>query len=70
MKCPYCNKEMRRGYIRTINQKLLWTPEEEGFLNSGSVNSLPLGKFSRMDGAKVTAYYCKECEKIIVDTKQ
>lgn len=67
--CPYCDKEMYLGFINQDRYALKWVPEEK---DKGSV----LQWFSK--GIKLTdlttngsvkSFYCKNCEKIIIDIK-
>lgn len=68
--CPYCGKPSRKGYISAQN-RLVWTPEKE--TNRGptvwstSRNSVVLSEYWLLKAAKVTAWYCEECKKIVID---
>ena len=70
MNCPYCNGEMRKGFISAYN-RLNWTPENE--TNRGatkwakSPNSIVLAEYFLLGPATVTAYYCDQCKKIVID---
>ena len=70
MKCPYCNGDMKKGYISAYN-RLNWTPENE--TNRGatkwakSPNSIVLAEYFFIGAATVTAYYCDKCKKIVID---
>lgn len=71
MKCPYCNKEMKLGCIEADNL-LSWTPGGESRSGvtrwSKSPNSIVLAKYNLLSPASVDAYYCDNCEKIVIDT--
>lgn len=67
--CPYCGKEMNLGYIHQDRYALKWIPEEK---NKGAL----LQWFSKgikltdvTTGVSVESFYCKECQKIIIDTE-
>lgn len=70
MNCPYCNQEMRLGYIEAQNL-LSWTPKEEKSIGltlwARSLNSIKLAGFPFIRAASVDAYYCSNCQKIIID---
>lgn len=70
MNCPYCNNEMKRGYISAYN-RLSWTPEGEIARGATkwakSPNSILLADYFLIGAAKVNAYYCNRCKKIIID---
>ena len=65
MKCPYCNKEMEKGYIYKTDlfHNLKWCPEKnEGHIFVNTKRDVRL----TYDG-QVTAYRCEDCKKIIID---
>ena len=70
MICPYCNKEMKLGTIEADNL-LSWTPEGErpkGATRwSISPNGIKLANFYFFRSASIEAYYCSDCQKIILD---
>lgn len=64
--CPYCGKEMEAGEIAAAQYVVQWektyeTPTFEEpkrvMLSSGSI----------LNPVTAKAYYCKECQKVIVD---
>lgn len=60
MKCPYCNKEMEKGYIQS-RDGLAWNSKKRilaGF--SAWFAEQPLEY-------ELIAYRCKDCKKIIID---
>lgn len=65
MQCPYCNNEMQEGYISTNGRTSVnWKPDNE--------QSEP--KKIRLSPAdfymiEIDAFYCDNCKKIIIDTK-
>ena len=65
MNCPYCDKEMEKGYIDQTDFKfpLEWYPanREMGFFASKKRNvRLAYGRSAK-------AYRCENCKKIIID---
>lgn len=70
MLCPYCNKEMKKGYISAYN-RLCWTPEGETAHGATkwakSRNSVMLAEYFFIGAATVNANYCENCKKVIID---
>jgi len=65
MICPYCNKDLRKGYISNYRCNLIWTPEEKVNLPIRFIirkQEVVLSKYT-----EATAYYCEECKKCIID---
>ena len=69
MKCPYCNEEMEKGYIKS-SHSIIWGKDESwGFdagdlrLSDKSVKEFAKGFFK---GFFVESYRCGKCNKIIV----
>lgn len=71
--CPYCGKLMAKGYIQITSGVLAWTPtgvrkslflRGESNLKKGEVL---LATFTLFTEAKVIAYRCPECKKVIID---
>lgn len=65
MICPYCSKEMEKGYIDQSDFRfpLEWYPAkgETGFFASKKRN------VRLTYGGNVIAYRCEPCKKIIID---
>ena len=60
MDCPYCKKEMEKGYIQSRdglgwNRKKIFPK-----VFSGTLTEQELGR-------TVIAYNCRECKKIVID---
>ena len=67
MNCPYCSKEMEKGFIRNARDSVRWYPEEadtSGFWpeNEGTVM---LAKLSWVFGAEAESWYCPDCRMVI-----
>lgn len=73
MKCPYCGKEMKEGYIQA-SSLLAWTPKNETPVGvtrwAKSPNSVTLAKWYGITDASIDACYCESCNKVIIDVKK
>ena len=75
MKCPYCQKEMQRGYIPNGSQPVQWIPDDERpsfFSFSVAEQGVPLvNQFKplKANGYKAEAHYCPDCKVVIAPTK-
>ena len=69
MTCPYCGKEMERGYIKSP-QQIFWSKDSE--LGPQDESSIKLsGKFWHgfFNGFSVESCYCPDCKKIITSVE-
>lgn len=68
--CPYCGKEMQFGFITNRGCQLRWIPEgeKEGFTILSNHKGIPLNRFPLVRSHKISAYYCENCHKVIIDT--
>ena len=69
MKCPYCEKEMEKGYIQ-CRDGLHWTPKKQKVaalagLGSGAV--LIGSEEGIVPNTTAIAYHCELCKKVIID---
>lgn len=69
MKCPYCGKEMLRGFIQS-RDGVTWEPKKRllpifAYLSKDAVH---LGNDSEQDFSDnfAIAYRCADCKKIII----
>lgn len=69
MRCPYCNCEMERGYIKS-SHFIHWGKEKELRLLSDDIKLVKRTLSSMFEGNFVESYYCSECRKIIVSLDQ
>ena len=60
MNCPFCGKEMKKGYIPSQGDALVWREDE---LLGGDVF---LTNYPLMRMQQATAFYCPDCKQIIV----
>lgn len=69
MKCPYCGKEMEKGFMQSP-QEIAWLEgEKRHFLSKADFyeGSVVLSKLSFLKGSAVTAYLCRDCKKVLID---
>lgn len=69
--CPYCSNELIHGYIKTNGEIITWSPSPKKkslFTNRWHVdeNETVLAKFNLFKGAKVDAFKCVSCNKVII----
>lgn len=66
MQCPYCNEEMKKGYIQSPRQQIFWGEEKRKILiiPLGDDISLSQGTFNT---PYVESYCCLKCKKIIIE---
>ncbi len=67
MKCPYCEKEMEKGYIQ-CRDGVHWTPKKVfvAALSEFGKDSVSLENGVGNNRA-VYAYKCGDCKKVIID---
>lgn len=68
MRCPYCDGEMRDGYIPTYSME--WIPQFDTphlKYKPDKSNGFRIGKHSFGNMKKQPACYCATCHKIIID---
>ena len=68
MNCPYCGKEMEKGYIQS-RDGLNWTAKKRlvAALSSLGQDSLSLKNDAADNNRTVYAYKCAACKKVIID---
>ena len=69
MKCPYCAKEMERGFLKS-SRFIHWGKERKlGFLPDDlKLTRNNLDAFFK--GYFVESYYCDACRKIVVSAQE
>ena len=73
MNCPYCGKDMEKGYIKS-SRRLFWS--RGGELETVDENDLKLSKGFLKSlkgffvGFSVESEYCKDCKKIIMEVRE
>lgn len=65
MNCPYCNREMDKGFITSDARFMAWRKEryESAFVRKGADGI----QLSWEASAISRAYCCKACRKIVID---
>lgn len=66
MNCPYCNKEMYRGFIQSPHE-INWSPKKHFISSAFDSDKIVLAEQSFLKGSTLVAYCCKNCQKIIID---
>ena len=70
MKCPYCNNDMKSGFIEPSGRGgLCWVSEKSGVWSAprSDPDFLQLGKAPWLKAESVPAFNCETCKRIIVD---
>lgn len=66
MKCPYCNEEMKKGYIQSA-RPIFWAEEKHKmFFKPEGDAEFSLSK-GILNGSAGEAYCCQKCKKIIIE---
>ena len=67
MKCPYCGKEMEQGVIQSTYE-LNWQKKRR-LMNRSDMyeDAICLSPMSFWKGSAVTAWLCRDCNKIVID---
>ena len=68
MKCPYCEKEMEKGYIQ-CRDGVHWTPKKQlvAALSEFGKDSISLENGAGRNNTVIYAYKCGDCKKVIID---
>lgn len=70
MLCPYCEEAMTKGFVKVQNESLEFfcAREETGWqrhYSSPEIITIAPRKF--LEGARTDAFYCRSCQKVIID---
>lgn len=65
MKCPFCNKEMKKGVIQS-QYDLIWTPKKY-IAPKLHDDAVVLSEMSLLRGACTVSYICECCKKVVID---
>ena len=71
MNCPYCNREMEKGFIEQTNVMLPleWYPAKwDGRMIFGKKRNIKLT--ASLNGGTLTVYRCEVCRKMVIDEKE
>ncbi len=69
MKCPYCGEHMNRGIIQGGRFSYKWIAEEENQSSLPKLFSKGIKLTDPLMEHGITAFYCADCEKIVIDLK-
>lgn len=72
MKCPYCEREIKKGYFINGSQPIQWIPEgnKPSVWKTGiAKDAVQLGSGSYWKSYKAEAYYCQSCKIVITPVK-
>lgn len=66
--CPYCGKEMERGFIQ-CRDGVYWTKKKQfiAALSSWGKGCVSLANGAAISSSAVYAYKCDSCKKVIID---
>lgn len=74
MKCPYCAKEMLRGYLNNGRQPIHWIPEGKkpaALAFSMAKDGVCLcNTYAMTRGYSAEAYYCDACRLVMAKTER
>lgn len=72
MKCPYCSKEMKIGYLYNGRQPIQWIPinKKPSIFNFTIKDGVKLNNDFSMSGYSADAHYCDVCNIVISKTKK
>lgn len=65
MICPYCQKEMKQGYLKSA-KPISWSIEKKLKLFA-SKKELEIYEPDGWDGYFKQAFYCEACQKMLID---
>ncbi len=69
MRCPFCQDEMKSGYMHNGRQPLEWVPADKkptAFADRYSPDGVPLINDRRFwSGYRAEAFYCPACHIVI-----
>lgn len=73
MICPFCQKEMEKGYIYTGKDPIVWTPEKiepSALIHHQKQGEVVLLKRNLLKRMRMIVYRCPHCQIDIIDEKQ
>lgn len=72
MNCPYCQAEMKLGYLHNGRQPIEWVPKDHkatGWADQLSGHGIPFqNNKSFWSGYRAPAFYCPTCRIVIART--
>ncbi len=69
MKCPYCQKEMKDGFVKALGRGgICWVDEKGDWsVPRSDAGFIQLGKAPWLSSYSVPAFNCDSCELIMID---
>lgn len=70
MQCPYCQKEMKEGFIYSGKSDICWTPKDSQksmIINHPHENQIMLAKLHYLKGCQIKVFRCLHCQIEIID---
>jgi len=64
MKCPYCNKEMKKGFLRS-GKHFHWGPEKDMYVHPENFRLSEGEGFLGLNGCFAESHYCEKCKILI-----
>ncbi len=65
MKCPYCNQEMENGFVQSARDIFWGGKKHKLFFKPSNDNEFIIA--DGWNGCVISAYCCRDCEKIIIN---
>ena len=71
MICPYCGEEMKEGVLRTSKGHIKWDegPNTVDWFGIKAMDACCIASDEGIFSSRITAYYCPDCKKFIVDSE-
>ena len=69
MRCPYCAKEMEAGSLQSPDE-IIWFPGTNRYIFRHAAlrdGAVPLSPLTIRGYSAVTAYLCRDCQKVVID---
>ena len=65
MNCPYCNKEMESGFLKS-SRPIQWGGNNSLGLLIGDLKLTKVSLEGMLNGYAIKSHYCNHCGKIII----
>ena len=69
MKCPYCGKEMEKGYVQSA-RPVIWSRNKKKLLFTATAADDFTISEGYLNGCFAEAYHCSKCKKIVIATEE
>lgn len=68
MICPYCGKEMQKGYLQSARPFFWGTEKHSGFFVASDETDVKVSR-GFWHGCFAESWYCADCKKLITEVK-